>query len=164
MTSGLGDSRKNAFWLALAAAFLVDFVSKEIVFSSSRDTLFSAFRGLLEITRTVNTGAVFGIGQDMNALFTFLTATFLVVAVPYLVEIFLPRFSSLTAWIVAGTGCGGVLGNYLDRLAYGHVRDFILVWRWPVFNLADSFIVLSFAVLIALFWFGESRTPQGGAA
>src|SRR5512137_2513411 len=40
---------------------------------------------------------------------------------------------------------GGAIGNVIDRLAYGHVVDFLDFhaggWHWPAFNMADSAIV-----------------------
>jgi len=48
---------------------------------------------------------------------------------------------------------GGAIGNVIDRLAYGHVIDFLDFhvggWHWPAFNVADSGIVLG-AVLLVL--------------
>jgi signal peptidase II len=48
---------------------------------------------------------------------------------------------------------GGAIGNLIDRLAYGHVIDFIDFhvgsWHWPAFNVADSAITLG-AVLFVL--------------
>ena len=47
---------------------------------------------------------------------------------------------------------GGALGNVIDRLAYGHVIDFLDFhvgnWHWPAFNVADSGIVCGAALLI----------------
>ncbi|MCE2969148.1 MAG: signal peptidase II [Burkholderiales bacterium] len=47
---------------------------------------------------------------------------------------------------------GGALGNVIDRVAYGHVIDFLDFhwrgWHWPAFNLADSAIVTGAALLI----------------
>jgi signal peptidase II len=47
---------------------------------------------------------------------------------------------------------GGALGNVVDRLLYGHVIDFILLyyhdWFYPAFNLADSFICLGAALMV----------------
>ena len=54
----------------------------------------------------------------------------------------------------------GALGNVIDRLRFGYVVDFVQwYWRgfyWPVFNLADSCIVVG-AVLMVLFsfWHGD---------
>ncbi|MEP6976808.1 MAG: signal peptidase II [Thermoleophilia bacterium] len=36
---------------------------------------------------------------------------------------------------------GGAAGNLLDRLRRGVVVDFVALWRWPPFNLADTAIV-----------------------
>jgi signal peptidase II len=48
---------------------------------------------------------------------------------------------------------GGAIGNLIDRLAYGHVIDFLDVhiagWHWPAFNIADSAITIG-AVLFVL--------------
>lgn len=47
---------------------------------------------------------------------------------------------------------GGALGNVIDRLAYGHVIDFldfhVRNWHWPAFNLADSSIFVGAALLV----------------
>jgi signal peptidase II len=48
---------------------------------------------------------------------------------------------------------GGAVGNLIDRVAYGHVIDFLDVhaggWHWPAFNIADSAICIG-AVLFVL--------------
>jgi signal peptidase II len=43
-----------------------------------------------------------------------------------------------TAAIGIGLALGGAAGNLIDRLAHGAVEDFIVLGRWPVFNLADT--------------------------
>lgn len=52
---------------------------------------------------------------------------------------------------------GGAVGNLIDRLAYGHVIDFLDVhvagWHWPAFNVADSAITVG----AVLFIFDELR-------
>ncbi|MDQ2069378.1 signal peptidase II [Natronospira bacteriovora] len=52
---------------------------------------------------------------------------------------------------------GGAVGNLIDRIAYGHVIDFIDVfygsWHWPAFNIADSAITIgAILVIIDSFW------------
>ena len=48
-----------------------------------------------------------------------------------------------------GLQLGGAIGNLVDRVRLGYVVDFIDVGAWPVFNLADSAIVVG---LIGLLW------------
>jgi len=42
---------------------------------------------------------------------------------------------------------GGIVGNLIDRLSQGYVTDFIDVGVWPVFNIADSAIVVGVIIL-----------------
>lgn len=60
---------------------------------------------------------------------------------------------------------GGAIGNVIDRIAYGHVVDFVLVyyqdWSFPAFNLADSAISVG-AVCLILFSFGADSDPNKG--
>ena len=47
---------------------------------------------------------------------------------------------------------GGAVGNLYDRVAYGYVIDFLDAyyqqWHWPVFNIADSAIVLGVGLML----------------
>ncbi len=47
---------------------------------------------------------------------------------------------------------GGALGNLIDRVAYGHVIDFldfhVAGWHWPAFNVADAAITLGAALFV----------------
>ena len=56
--------------------------------------------------------------------------------------------------IALGLMLAGAAGNFVDRIVYGHVIDFIDVGPWYIFNVADSAIVISVIVLIFVFTFG----------
>ncbi len=43
---------------------------------------------------------------------------------------------------------GGALGNILDRIVYGHVIDFIQIYWYPIFNIADIFVSFGFIWII----------------
>lgn len=47
---------------------------------------------------------------------------------------------------------GGAIGNVIDRIAYGHVIDFLDFhiggWHWPAFNVADSAICVGAALFV----------------
>lgn len=56
---------------------------------------------------------------------------------------------------------GGAIGNLIDRIAYGHVVDFIHFyvgdWSFPIFNIADSAITVGAVLMIAhMFFSGRS--------
>lgn len=92
-----------------------------------------------------NTGAAFGILKDQTG---FLVVTTVVgVAAIYLYYRY-PPFDHPVAPVAMGMMLGGAIGNLVDRLRLGRVTDFIDFPFWPSFNVADSSIVISVAVLL----------------
>jgi len=69
-------------------------------------------------------------------------------------------------WMLVGLALllGGALGNLIDRLVRspgvmrGEVVDFIAVWRWPVFNVADSCVTIG-AIVLVIATFRSPRRP-----
>jgi len=59
----------------------------------------------------------------------------------------------VTGCIAVGLIYGGAIGNLVDRVALGKVRDFIELHlgfvRWPAFNVADVSIVIGIVLLLA---------------
>lgn len=93
-----------------------------------------------------NTGVVFGLFQGKGDIFAALALIVSAVIIYYF-----PRVSSQD-WalrIALGLQLGGAIGNLIDRIALGHVTDFISIWTFAVFNIADASITLGVIVLIA---------------
>jgi len=99
--------------------------------------------GLVSLTYVTNTGAAFGLFPD-RSLFFIAIAVIVVIAI-LIYHRHLPDEALVRASL--GLQLGGALGNLIDRLRYGYVIDFIDFKVWPVFNLADSAIVVGVAVL-----------------
>ena len=51
--------------------------------------------------------------------------------------------------------CSGAIGNFIDRVRFGYVRDFIYfkLINFPVFNVADCYVTISVAIFIVLILF-----------
>lgn len=106
--------------------------------------------GVLQLNYTTNSGGAFGLGQ--SAPWVFAAAT-IVVAAAIVASSF--RLRNALAAVSLGLILGGAFGNLTDRavrgdgLLSGRVVDFIDFHVWPVFNLADSAIVIG-ALLLAV--------------
>jgi signal peptidase II len=102
----------------------------------------------LRFTYVENRGAAFGLLQDQTAFFVFVGVLVIgVIAASYR---YLPR-SGFRLHLALGLQLGGAVGNLIDRIRQGYVVDFVDFgyhsnW-WPVFNVADSAIVIGVALL-----------------
>ena len=103
-----------------------------------------------QLTRSVNTGAAFGILPMAGDLFLLLAFCIIAVMLWHIRSLpASPRFAPLAVGIVIG----GAVGNIIDRLQYGHVIDFIH-YQIPglvsnVSNLADHAIFFGTLLIIA---------------
>jgi signal peptidase II len=102
----------------------------------------------LRFTYVENRGAAFGLLQDQTVFFVFVGV--LVVGVIAASYRYLPR-SGFRLHLALGLQLGGAIGNLIDRIRQGYVVDFVdFGYRsnwWPVFNVADSAIVVGVALL-----------------
>ncbi|MBA1427056.1 signal peptidase II [Pseudomonas fluorescens] len=154
-------------WLVLSLLVLViDQVSK------------AHFEGTLEMfqqivvipdyfswTLAYNTGAAFSFLADGGGWQRWLFALIAVVVSAVLV-VWLKRLGRDDTWLAIALALvlGGALGNLYDRIALGHVIDFILVhWQnrhyFPAFNFADSAITVG-AIMLALDMFKSKKTGE----
>ena len=161
----MGAARRSAILLyaVAAGALLLDQVSKAWV----EQTLAGrppvrVIPGILSL----NSGGAFGFGESAPWLFA--GATIVVSAVIVVVSM---RPMRTPVAVALGLILGGALGNLADRVAggtwfSGRVTDFIDLQVWPVFNLADTAIVIG-AVLLAISSFDgtdeRAETGPGGA-
>lgn len=143
-------------WFLLAAGVLllvtIDQCSKRYM-----QDILSGYRtipileNVIELRYLENTGASFGILK--GKLDVILLATFAMIV--YLIweyrKIKLDRKHALFGICCCLCIAGGI-GNMLDRMTLGYVIDFIYIKliEFPIFNLADCFIVISLIILFAL--------------
>lgn len=109
------------------------------------------FGSFFQLTLIRNPGAAFSVATGATIFLTFIS-----LAAVATIIIYSPKITSL-GWATAlGLVLGGVLGNLTDRLfrspgfLKGEVIDWLEIRNWPVFNLADSAIVVAAAIAIIL--------------
>jgi len=161
------NSTRTMYLLIALIVVLLDRWTKHIV--AQRISLYSHIQiipGFFRLTHTENTGAAFSLFADSTAPWkTGLLIAFSVIAL-LVVSVLLWR--NHHAHIATGIGLslimGGALGNLWDRLARGRVVDFLLFYvkryQWPVFNLADSAIVVGAGLLVLEILFANTRTQE----
>jgi signal peptidase II len=137
-------------WAGLAAvalaAVLADQVTKHVVTSTLSLDESVHVVGPLSIHHVQNTGIAFGFFSGATSVVTIVTA----IAVVWML-VFFARAGARHPVLPAALGLliGGSTSNLVDRIRLGHVTDFIDFKYWPAFNLADSFIVVGVAILLA---------------
>lgn len=118
---------------------------------------------VLNLTLSYNPGAAFSFLGEASGWQRWLFSGF-AVAVSVVLVIWLRRLPPGERWMTWALSLllGGAIGNLVDRLAYGHVIDFIHVyydrWHYPIFNIADCGITVGAAmILIHAFFLDRGR-------
>ena len=139
--------------LPIFAVFLVaDLLSKHFIDASLPLGGSAEFLpGFINIQTVHNSGAAWGIFSGSQTFLIILTFIFIVVLawVAYAEKTKNPLFHIALGLIFAGS-----IGNLVDRLAFGYVRDFLHFEFWdsfPVFNIADICLCLGVAMLLIYF-------------
>jgi len=148
-----------------AVVFVADSVTKSLVLHhlAGRPPIV-LIPHVVQLSYTTNSGGAFGLLA--NHPWLFFAASVLVILVIVVGSV---RLQLRTSAVALGLVLGGALGNLIDRLAgpgvSGRVTDFIDFHVWPVFNLADSAIVVGVLVMVlaALWHPGGGEVPAAGA-
>lgn len=105
-----------------------------------------------------NTGAAFGLGQNLSWIFTILAIVVVGAIIFYFPQV---ERSSWLIRIALGMQMGGALGNLMDRLTQNmHVTDFVSVGRFAVWNVADACIFVGTIILILGVWLEDRKSNQ----
>jgi signal peptidase II len=160
--------RRRVGWLFVTAAVVLaaDLASKIIAVSLLEGAApVEVLPGLLTLRLVRNPGAAFGVAGGLTVIFS-LVAAVVIVAILRTTR----RLRSAPWAACLGLLLGGAVGNLVDRVfrspgpLRGHVVDFLELPHWPVFNLADSAIVLGGVLAVALTATGRQLdgTRSGG--
>lgn len=143
---------------ATAGAYLLDRVTKYVAERSlAGRSPVQVIPHVVQLHYTTNAGGAFGLFGGQPWLF--FVATLVVCAA---IVVASTRLASGAGALGLGLILGGALGNLTDRVIRGHgvsgrVIDFIDFHLWPVFNLADSAIVVGALVIL---FAGLRRRPE----
>jgi signal peptidase II len=115
--------------------------------------------GYISLTHVRNSGAAFGLMPDGRPI---LVAAGILMSLILMYVLIAGRVHHSTTRVAMGMVLGGSLGNLVERLGpTGRVTDFLDVHIWPVFNIADSAVVIGAIVLAVIVVFGVGMHPAG---
>lgn len=137
--------------MAGGVVFLLDQITKAWVLQRISSTPTGVvFSPLFAIVPRLNPGAAFGLWPGQQWLFV---GSAVLVTTVLLLLLVRHRFSeAVLAPYLVGAVLGGVWGNIIDRLRWGAVVDFLGLGPFPLFNLADTAIVVGSLLLVVMWW------------
>ncbi|HEY8368490.1 MAG TPA: signal peptidase II [Thermodesulfobacteriota bacterium] len=161
-------ARRYRLALVVSAAVVVlDLATKALV--EARIPLHHAVPvvdGLFSLVHVRNTGAAFSLLAEAPAALRVPLFVAIAVAAVAAVLALLRKLDDRQRLLTAALALvlGGAIGNLVDRLRYGAVVDFLLVywrdWHWPAFNVADSAISVGVVVLLWTMTFGRDPAAR----
>ena len=132
---------------------VIDQILKLVISNNIKlNTEIDVIKGLFYITNVHNDGAAFSMLSGNIIFLIFITIISLVVI--YLFFIKDKKLKNIEI-VLTSMLIGGIVGNFIDRIIYRYVIDYIGVmifdYPFPIFNFADIFIVIgTFLIIIAI--------------
>ncbi len=145
----------GVFFIGIAILLLLDQITKWIVLKTlvSVDTV-ALIDGIFHLTYCENRGAAFGIMQNQVWFFVIVTIVVLAAVIWYMI-----KHKPENKWLNLSLTLliGGALGNFIDRIFRGYVVDFLdfRLINFPIFNVADCFVVVGAIILACYLIFSE---------
>ncbi|WP_010270078.1 signal peptidase II [Paenibacillus senegalensis] len=163
------------YLIAIIVIALDQFTKRLIVNNMELGDTIPVLGDFFQITSHRNTGAAFGILEGQRWFFIVTTTVVVVAIIIYMTRLlkekkkFLPFALALLL--------GGAIGNFIDRLLFGEVVDFLkfrfqfnwfgqwVDYTFAIFNVADAAIVVGVFLVIAesfISWRREQKALKGG--
>ncbi|MNJ56641.1 Lipoprotein signal peptidase [compost metagenome] len=139
------------YYLIAFIIFVIDQLTKYIIVSKLELwEQIPVIGNFFLITSHRNTGAAFSILEDQRWFFIIVTIVVVIGIVWYLQKV--KKLGNKLLPLALSLVLGGALGNFLDRALTGEVVDFLQFnfgsYTFPIFNIADSAIVVGVALII----------------
>lgn len=126
----------------------IDQIVKQIVIKNVFNSSIQIIKGVLNFTYVENTGGAYGIGSNNILIFIIINIIILGILMKFAIS---KREEIDTISLIAiSLIIAGGMGNLIDRVARGYVVDFVdinPVLKYPVFNIADIFVVTGCIVI-----------------
>ena len=146
------------FWIIIAAAVVLDIVSKQLVISGMElEQAISVIPGVFDLRYIRNYGAAFSIMQNKRIFLIAATVVMMAALCVYAVK--MGNRISKAERIALAMIVGGGIGNLIDRVFFGYVTDFLDIHIIPIFNVADCFVTVG-CILLVIAVLSEKKEEQ----
>ncbi|MCM1325684.1 MAG: signal peptidase II [Bacteroidales bacterium] len=135
--------------------FFADQYTKDLAVKQLKDRpAYVLIDGVLELQYLENRGSAFGMLQNQKFFILFVGVIFMLVILFFLLKLPEKKKYNIVHILLSVIVAGG-LGNMADRIRLDYVVDFIsfVLIHYPIFNVADCYIVVATVLLFLLFLF-----------
>lgn len=149
---------KKRIFIISSIILFIDIISKRLVINLMiEDESIKIIKNFFSLTYAKNEGVAFSLMDGYVPLIIISTILVLFMIFKYIKDNAISRSDIIGYSFVIG----GAIGNLVDRVVYGYVVDFldfnIFGYNYPIFNLADTFIVIGVIILLV---FGRSGSNE----
>ena len=143
---------KKKVYIISIIGILIDFLSKIFIMNKlSVGESKTIIKDFFYITHVNNKGAAWGLLSNNTILLIIVSVLFTCLFIYYIEKNKLKIYEEISAGVILA----GILGNMFDRIFRGYVVDFlnfyIFGYDYPVFNIADTFIVTGVIILMVFY-------------
>ena len=139
-----------SYGLLFFITFLLDRVTKYLVVSQIMQN--QIVNNFFNIYLTFNRGIAWGIGSDMQDMYTIFLYIFIGLVLAYFIYYLTQIWDNKIIGTASILILSGGISNFIDRVWYGSVIDFIQLhwvdWYFPIFNIADVSITIGAIIFI----------------
>lgn len=164
------------FWAIAFGGAAFDLATKTLVFRTigepGHDRHVTLVPNVLDLRTSFNAGALWGLGNDLPHSSAVFAVASMIAGIFICYYLFgLGNAGDRRQTIALALIMAGAIGNCYDRIAFGHVRDFVhfhvdsIGFNWAIFNFADNMLVFGAVLLmiLALRPEPEPSTPKAEA-
>lgn len=137
------NKKKLLIIFIIIISICIDQIAKQIIIKNIFNSSIEIIKGVLNFTYVENTGGAYGIGSNNILMFIIIN----VIIIGILMKFVISKKDEIGTILLVAISLiiAGGMGNLIDRIFRGYVVDFIdinPVFKYPVFNISDIFIVL----------------------
>lgn len=134
--------------IVIVCLIAIDQIVKIAVVKNIYNLSITLLEGILNLTYLENTGGAYGIGNDSTLMFIIVN----IVVITLILKFMLSKKNDISTYILVSLGLilAGGIGNLIDRIFRGFVVDYIdfnPLIKYPVFNLADIYVVVGCMII-----------------